>query len=162
VGVCELVVTIKEIEEELGHKLTANQLATVAEVAAEFGMSINGVVMALKGLGEQVKKVAPTDYSKHLGTKPITAGVHTSKSVAGEKIAESVTQDKTLHPGVFTNGMSITVEGGRVINLGNYETARIGVSITVPCAKDSLEDAYKYATDWVSSKIEEAVAETKA
>jgi hypothetical protein len=97
------------------------------------------------------------DYHKHLMSKPITGMESSSKSVSGEKVAESTGETQTLHPGVFTNGMSITVEGGRVLNLGNYETARVGVTITVPCDKDTLNEAYIFATGWVSSKIEEAV-----
>lgn len=114
--------------------------------------------MALKMKGD--KPDAPTtgvNYGEHLYTKPVTGMVSTSKSVSGQEIAGSLAETQQLHPGVFTNGMSITVEGGRVMNLGNYETARIGVSITVPCSKESLDDAYQYATSWVSEKIEEAV-----
>ena len=47
------------------------------------------------------------------------------------------------------------------MNLGNYETARVGVTITVPCSKDTLEEAYNYATEWVSAKINEAVGMAK-
>lgn len=116
--------------------------------------------MALNIKGMDV--AAGKDYTAHLYTKPITGGVtQSSKAVKGEKIAESVSETQTLHPGVFTNGMSITVEGGRVINLGNYETARVGVSITVPCEPATLDDAYTWATEWVSNKIEEAVASAK-
>lgn len=97
------------------------------------------------------------DYQQHLQTHPIVGSVATSKSVSGEKIAESLESTETIHPGVFSNGMSITVEGGRVLNLGNYETARVGVTLTVPCDKASLEEAYAYATNWVSDKIEEAI-----
>ena len=100
------------------------------------------------------------DYTKHL-VKPITAIESSSKAVQGKVIAETTSESKTIHPGVFTNGMSITVEGGRVINLGNYETARVGVSITVPCDKDSLNEAYEFATGWVSGRIEEAVKMAK-
>jgi gamma-glutamyltranspeptidase len=57
--------------------------------------------------------------------------------------------------------MAITVEGGRVMNLGNYETARIGVSITVPCSTATLDEAYNFGTTWVSEKIEEAVKAAK-
>lgn len=103
------------------------------------------------------KPTTGVDYQQHLQTHPIVGAVATSKSTKGEKIAESLEGTETIHPGVFSNGMSITVEGGRVLNLGNYETARIGVHITVPCDKASLEEAYTYATNWVSEKIEEAV-----
>jgi hypothetical protein len=118
--------------------------------------------MALKGLGQDTPAVqAGKDYTQHLQTKPVTGIVSSSKAVKGQTIAESVSESKTLNPGVFTNGMAITVEGGRVMNLGNYETARIGVSITVPCSTATLDEAYAYATEWVSAKIDEAVKMSK-
>lgn len=116
--------------------------------------------MALK-LGKDKTTVMGVDYQQHLVTKPVTGMVSTSKAVSGKEIASSASETQTLNPGVFTNGMSITVEGGRVMNLGNYETARVGVTITVPCNKETLDDAYAYATDWVSEKINEAVKMAK-
>ena len=101
------------------------------------------------------------DYTKYLQTQPVTGMVSTSKAVSGEQIAGTLSETQTLHPGVFTDGMSIRVEGGRVLNLGNYETARIGVTITVPCNKETLDEAYTYTTGWVSEKIEEAVKMAK-
>jgi len=117
--------------------------------------------MALK-LGVDPPAKGKANYAQHLHTKPVTGMVQSAKSVAGKEIASTVSETETLHPGVFsTNGMSITVEGGRVMNLGNYETARVGVTITVPCSPETLNDAYTYATDWVSDKIEEAVKMAK-
>lgn len=116
--------------------------------------------MALKMSGKSAVKTG-VGYQQHLQSKPVTGMVSTSKAVQGKEIATSLSETETLHPGVFSNGMSITVEGGRVMNLGNFETARVGVSITVPCSKDSLEEAYEYATTWVSEKIEEAVKSAK-
>jgi hypothetical protein len=107
------------------------------------------------------KTTLGVDYGTHLKTEPITGMASTSKIVSGKVIAESTPESQTLHPGVYTKGMSITVEGGRVINLGNYETARVGVTITVPCTKETLDEAYEYATEWVSEKIEEAVKAAK-
>jgi hypothetical protein len=101
------------------------------------------------------------DYTQHLQTKPVAGEVSTSKSSGGAIIAESLGETQTLNPGVFSDGMSITVEGGRTLNLGNYESARIGVTITVPCSKDTLDDAYTFATQWVSDKIDEAVKTAK-
>lgn len=117
--------------------------------------------MALKMKGEKTAKQIGVSYQQHLQTQPVTGMVSTSKKVSGTQIAESLSDTQTLHPGVFSDGMSIRVEGGRVMSLGNFETARVGVTITVPCSKDSLEEAYAYATEWVSSKINEAVAMAK-
>lgn len=111
-----------------------------------------------------IKGKPPTgvDYSAHLSATPVTGMVSTSKAVSGQPIGQTLSESQTLHPGVFTEGMSIRVEGGRVLNLGNYETARVGVTITVPCTKDTLEEAYDYATGWVSTKIDEAVKQAKS
>jgi hypothetical protein len=121
--------------------------------------------MALKGLK---KDGAPADpYAAHLGTpepvqvvtKPIQSLVTQYVSTKGNK--EPVpTETVTQHKGLFQkspNAMAITVEGGRTMNLGNYESAKIGVTITVPCDPDSLKEAYEWATDFVSSKISEAI-----
>jgi hypothetical protein len=67
--------------------------------------------MALKGLGQK-KSASGVDYGQHLVSKPVTGMVTSSKSVAGQPVAEAASETQTLHPGVFTNGMSITVEVG--------------------------------------------------
>ena len=123
--------------------------------------------MALKGLGQEKKPATGMDvgkgkdYTSHLQTKPVTGMVTSSKLVGGKEVAAAYAETQTLHPGVFTNGMSITVEGGRTLNLGNFESARVGVIMTMPCTKETLEEAYTYATEWVSAKIEEAVKMAK-
>ena len=97
-------------------------------------------------------------YTQHLGkAKPIVGMTSTEHSIAGKPVAGGVAESKTLNPGVFTEGMSIMVGGGRTLNLGNYESARVDVHITVPCEKNSLDAAYDFATTWVSERIEEAV-----
>ena len=115
--------------------------------------------MALKmdKKADQESPVLGVDYEKHLKTQPMQGMVSTSKAVSGQTMAESAPESQTLHQGVFTDGTSITVEGGRVLNLGNYETARVGVSITIPCNVGSLDETYHFATEWVSGKIEEAL-----
>jgi hypothetical protein len=62
--------------------------------------------------------------TQHTSDKPVTGMVSSSKAVKASR-SQGVSLRETA-PRVFTNGMSITVEGGRVMNLGNYETARIG------------------------------------
>jgi hypothetical protein len=120
----------------------------------------------LKGLVKkpEVAKPVAVDYGTHINSKPITAMVTSEKKGAGQEWPGATGEAVTLHPGVFSKkqtGMSITVGGGRTLNLGNYESARVDVSVTVPCDPDSLNDAYEYGSDWVSDKIEEAVKAAK-
>jgi len=121
--------------------------------------------MALK-INTPTKPTNKPDYSKHLEAQstPIVGMVSKEKKSADVQGTGPVSETQTIHPGIFTekaDGMRITVEGGRTINLGNYESARIGVTITVPCDPASLNDAYNWATDWVSERIEEALKDVK-
>lgn len=101
------------------------------------------------------------NYGHHLTTQPVTGKVSSAKSVAGTVVAETLDETTTVHPGVFTDGMSITVTGGRTLNLGNYESAKVSVSLTVPCDTNCINEAYDWATSWVSNRIEIAVAQAK-
>jgi hypothetical protein len=148
---------VDKFEYDVGD-IAAKWFTVMAEKANIASEGIQGVAMALKGVGTAVKGV---DYGKHLTAKPVVAHVSTSKAVKGAEVASSVEESKTLHKGVFTDGTLITVEGSRTLNLGNYESARVGVTLTVPCTKDTVDDAYEYATNWITGKIEEAVALAK-
>lgn len=123
-----------------------------------YGDSKGVVDMGLNMPPSEVK--TGINYGQHLGSvtyKPITASTSFEKKGSPAVDAKS----ETIHPGVATKGMSIAVEGGRTINLGNYESARIGITITVPCEMDTLTEAYDFATQWISEKIEEAVKAAK-
>lgn len=107
------------------------------------------------------KKEIGVSYGEHLTAKPIIAHTTHETKIKGIEMPSGGTESETLHPGVFGTGLSITVDGGRTLNLGNFESSRIGVSITVPCAPENLEEAYDWATTWISDKINTATSEAK-
>ena len=77
------------------------------------------------------------------------------KKLPKEEYKLQTSDVEDVAPGLFhTNGMKVTIEGGTTVNLGNYESARIGVSITVPCSPDSLNEAYEFGLAWVGERIQ--------
>lgn len=105
---------------------------------------------------------AGVDYTKHLDTaQPVVSKTTITKKKASE-LVEDLLQDKTevVNPAVFST-MQISVGGGRTLNLGNYESARIDVCVVVPCTKESLEESYEWASTWVSEKLIQAEKEAK-
>lgn len=103
-----------------------------------------------------------TDFSQHLQSKPIKAAVSTEKKVAGEEWGGAQGETEVVVPGTFeSNGMEVTIEGGSTINLGNYESARIGVSIKVPCSPSTLNEAYEWGLSWVGERITSEVKKAK-
>ena len=98
-----------------------------------------------------------TDYSKHLVSTPITSTTTVEKLTKGQG-SGPLGNSKIEHPGVFNtknSGCSIAVEGSKTLNTGNYTSARIGVTITIPCDPQLIYEAFNWGSDFVSQKIEE-------
>lgn len=48
---------------------------------------------------------------------------------------------------------------GRTINLGNYESVRVGVSIKLPCYPQEVDAVFKYSRSWATTKLGEVISE---
>ena len=107
----------------------------------------------------KVNKISgPSTYAKHLGSKPIQAIVSTEV----KKALSTPGETEVLVPGLFdTNGMLVTIEGSHTINLGDFNSARIGVSLTIPCSPQTLQDAYDWGLQWCSDRITKEVNKAK-
>lgn len=81
----------------------------------------------------------------------------TSVSVQPKQGGETVTQGNTepLH----TDGTLVGFEVGHTKNLGNYESVRIKVSLTLPTYTENVEHAYMVAKKWADEKLTEAITE---
>lgn len=44
-------------------------------------------------------------------------------------------------------------------NLGNYTSAKVGVSIKVPCTHAEVDEVYTFAKTWTDKKLNELVTE---
>ena len=77
----------------------------------------------------------------------------------GDKDAAIEEEEKAIEVHKFiTEPAKIHFEVGVTMNMGNYESARINVGVTVPCYQEELGEAYKYARGWV----ERIIAKEKA
>ena len=52
-----------------------------------------------------------------------------------------------------TEPASVTVDYALTINLGNFESAKIGVSVSVPCYAEELGQAYEFAQAWAEERL---------
>lgn len=112
------------------------------------------------------KSGAAPAYDVHLKSDAVSGTVLVEKkqgSGSGGNWVAS-TDNVKVHPGVIHSSeekMDIEVQGGQTLNMGNYESCRIGVSLRMPCSKETLEETYKFVTAWVGEKITEAVKHAK-
>jgi hypothetical protein len=110
----------------------------------------------------------PDKYGQHLTANPIKATTTThkiGKAPDGGKAEQLIfAQDETLSKGQIIPPdklFTISIGGGQTISTAPYENARIDVHLTVPCTKEDLEEAYEWASTWISEKIMEAAKAAK-
>jgi hypothetical protein len=108
----------------------------------------------------QVKKVgAAPSIEKKVQT---VAFVQRQYFEGKKPISDLVVKNEPLTVQRFvTEPARVSVGMGLTLNLGNYESARIDVSLVVPCYCEETEEAYVYARDWVEKKLEAEVQDIR-
>lgn len=53
----------------------------------------------------------------------------------------------------------VSVNHGRTVNLGNYESAKVDVRVSVPCYREEIEPAIIYADTTAINSLEDIIAE---
>lgn len=53
-----------------------------------------------------------------------------------------------------TNPAEVNVDYGITLNMGNYESAKINLSVRIPCYKEEIDEAYEFASAWVADRLE--------
>lgn len=52
-----------------------------------------------------------------------------------------------------TTPANVSVKAGATVNLGNYESARVDVMLSVPCYIEEIDDVYEQTKDWVDRMV---------
>lgn len=97
--------------------------------------------------------------------KPATAT--TTKTITDKKtvVSEDTKQetvDTPADPAPSEPQCEVGVEMSYTHNLGNYTSARVQVSLKVPCIHAEVDDVYDYAREWVDGKLNGLVEELQA
>lgn len=56
----------------------------------------------------------------------------------------------------------VGITAGQTINMGDFNSARISVSLKLPCTKAELEETYEEALGWVDQKMSELIEQAKS
>lgn len=99
------------------------------------------------------KKAATAKDNVEVET-PVTAVVARQFFEAKEPVAPAEVKNETIEVHRFvTEAAKVSVSMGLTLNLGNFESARIDVSVVVPCYREEVDAAYKYAHSWVEKRL---------
>jgi hypothetical protein len=103
-------------------------------------------------LSDQATKDVPTELLVSRQYKYGPEGAWTEPENKEEQVA--------IHRYV-TQPATVGCELGATLSMGNYEMARVMVSVTVPCYREETGAAYAWAKDFVEERFKKEVAEAR-
>ena len=72
--------------------------------------------------------------------------------------SETTGQEAVDKPKVFAGPpCTVSVSAQFTKNMGNYQSCRLGVEISVPCAHTEIDQVYEFAKDWVDNRLAQAL-----
>lgn len=82
-----------------------------------------------------------------------TVYVNRSFETKGVRTSGSENEDVVAVHKFLTEPAKVSVDYALTINLGNFESAKIGVSVTVPCYLEEVDRAYEFAQAWAEERL---------
>lgn len=124
----------------------------------------DALAQALKVLGmtEQAWEQRLTEKNA-----PVEVVVERQFKKAGDKswadaAPPEVKEEKLTVHRFVTAPANVGVDLGLTVNTGNFESARITVSVSVPCYREEIDDAYRWAKEWAEERVKTEVADVQA
>lgn len=124
-----------------------------------------GVLAQVVGILAKIESVWEQRLLAEKAVKEVPAKLVVSKQF---KMGESGkwTEPKDIEEQIsitrfLTTPAMVGCELGATVNMGNYESARVSVSVTVPCYKEEIETAYEWSKDFVEQRFKTEVAEAR-
>ena len=73
----------------------------------------------------------------------------------GVIVSEDIITDKLKVHKFITTPAKLTITKSNTTNLGNYNSKKLVISLTMPCYKEQIEESYKEVMEWVDAKLQE-------
>ena len=67
---------------------------------------------------------------------------------------EEVSNERIRIRPFISQPASISVKAGVTINLGNYESGRVDVMLTMPCYPEEVDETYETVKQWVDARVD--------
>lgn len=79
----------------------------------------------------------------------------------GNDVSTEESQDKIAVHKFATEPARVMVEYGLTMNMGNFESARLSVAVTLPCYREEVDSAHAFAAKWAGDRLAEEVSKVK-
>ena len=96
------------------------------------------------------RRIRKPDVIVEQGKVKVTATIINKESTNTEDVKDSITEVVIFK----TEPAYVRVSAGKTCNLGNYESLRVDVAITMPCYVEEVVDTQKKVADMVAAMLE--------
>lgn len=80
---------------------------------------------------------------------------------SGAVIDESSSEDQLEVQRFVTFPATVSMDGGMTLNLGNFESMKIGVFASIPCYKEEINEAFEYVKELTANRLSLEVREAQ-
>jgi hypothetical protein len=147
----------KSAKEVAAAKKEVVEEAPVAKAEAPSKTKLSG--------GKTVGKAASTKATTAKATG--TVQKETVDNKTGEIVSQSeetveVDSGKIVNPTAQTQNPVAWYSGGFTKNLGNFNSTRVNIGLSLPIEPAEIDEAYGFLKDWVDTRLQECYLETEA
>lgn len=93
--------------------------------------------------------------------RPAVLRVSKQLRTSGKSGPEIETEETMEVRNFQTVPAQVSLEYGLTLNLGNYESARLTVGVTLPCYAEEVDTMYEQARGWVEERINREKADIR-
>ena len=144
-----------------GVPITKFDPASLPEVSKEVQQTADVMVNGEKvGDAVDIKLVNCIDKKMVVGEttatkQPVQLEIMTKETKSPEQYTSEIRHTTTSPSASYQSLAHVGIELSRTINLGNYESLKMQVSVQLPCDVSDIDKVYTQAKDWVDGKLTE-------
>jgi hypothetical protein len=93
--------------------------------------------------------------------KPVTAEISVQHSHKGEVVTEQHHTEDVGDVAITAHPCEVGFEASLTLNMGNFNSTRMGVSIMIPALHSEIDEVFEFAKDWVNDRMGKLAEEAK-
>jgi hypothetical protein len=136
--------------------------AVAASVAKVVGQTLSPVLSLLAKVEAVWEQRLVADKAAKEVPVVVQVARQFKQSADGKWLDPQNTEEVVAVHRYVTQPAVVGCELGSTLNMGNYESARISVTVTVPCYREEVDSAFEWAKDFVEERYKKEVAEARS
>ena len=90
---------------------------------------------------------------RETAAEPLLLTVLRTYKISGEVVSHTETSETLTVREFLSPPARVGVDLSQTVNMGNYESVRVGVTLQVPCYPEEAEGAYEYASKFCKERV---------